>query len=570
MRSIPHKLRTRPAKVDRVNKPPALELHFTFTIMSSIVNTLGLRSVPGVPTPNHAATLLLVNWFFAYGVMSTRVTKTRLRIDNNVAPREDLATLGEAAVKSGKIDRKALNKLKRQEAAHANAVEGYSFFVAAILTALFAGVPNETINTIGVCALPSHIIPGAQIIPANDKSALKNVGAHHQIYPDRRTVTIRASKNEEDDISSDFLWAIHQANHGGRLLLEKGKTYMIGTKLDLTFLDDIEVQLEGQLKFTNNITYWQANNFYYSFQKSITFWRWGGQDIKIFGKGTLDGNGQKWYDEFSGSQILDPDNTFYRPILFLTENATRVSVEGITQLNSPCWTNFFVRTNDVSFDDVFIHAYSTNASVDAANTDGFDTLNVDGLRVTNTRVDNGDDCFSPKSNTSHIFVQNLWCNNSHGVSMGSIGQYSGVMDFIENAYMENVTLLNGQNGARLKAWAGEDVGYGRITNVTYRNVQIQNTDNPIVLDQCYFDINSTECAKYPSQVNVTNIVFDNIWGTSSGKEGKVIADLTCSPNAVCSNISLSRINVTSPAGSPPEIICDGIQGSIGVNCTSST
>lgn len=153
-------------------------------------------------------------------------------------------------------------------------------------------------------ALSTHIIPGAHVIPAQDTSALKHIGAHHQIYPDRRTVTIRASKNENDDVSSDFLWAIHQANHGGRLLLEKGKTYMIGKKLDLTFLDDIEVQLEGELKFTNNITYWQANNFYYSFQKSITFWRWGGNDIKIFGKGTLNGNGQKWYDEFSGSQIL--------------------------------------------------------------------------------------------------------------------------------------------------------------------------------------------------------------------------------------------------------------------------
>ena len=28
--------------------------------------------------------------------------------------------------------------------------------------------------------------------------------------------------------------------------------------------------------------------------------------------------------------------------------------------------------------------------------------------------------------------------------MGSIGQYSGEYDFIENAYIENVTLLNGQ------------------------------------------------------------------------------------------------------------------------------
>lgn len=118
-----------------------------------------------------------------------------------------------------------------------------------------------------------------------------------------------------------------------------------------------------------------------------------------------------------------------------------------------------MRTNDISFDDVFIHAYSTNASVCNArkvssrsnsgqalpkNTDGFDSLNVNGLSVTNTRVDIGDDCFSPKPNTTNIFVQNLWCNNTHGVSMGSIGQYSGVEDIIENAYIENVTLLNGQ------------------------------------------------------------------------------------------------------------------------------
>ena len=50
--------------------------------------------------------------------------------------------------------------------------------------------------------------------------------------------------------------------------------------------------------------YWQANNFYYDFQKSITFWVWAGQDIKIFGKGTLNGNGQQWYNEFAGQEIL--------------------------------------------------------------------------------------------------------------------------------------------------------------------------------------------------------------------------------------------------------------------------
>ncbi|KAJ5768763.1 hypothetical protein N7520_003322 [Penicillium odoratum] len=109
----------------------------------SIMTKLSLRD-------NHVATLLLANWALAYVFMSTRYTKIYLGIDNNVAPREGLATRGEDAVKSGKISQRTLNKLKRQEAAHANAVEGYTVFVAAILTAAYAGLPHKTINKIGL------------------------------------------------------------------------------------------------------------------------------------------------------------------------------------------------------------------------------------------------------------------------------------------------------------------------------------------------------------------------------------------------------------------------------------
>lgn len=97
-------------------------------------------------------------------------------------------------------------------------------------------------------ASTGRIPQGAQIIPVHDKSSLRHVGAHGQKYPDRRTVTIRPSKNDKDDISEDFLWGIKHANHGGRLLLKKGKTYVIGKKLDLSFLDNVEVQLEGEIK----------------------------------------------------------------------------------------------------------------------------------------------------------------------------------------------------------------------------------------------------------------------------------------------------------------------------------
>lgn len=76
----------------------------------------------------------MANWAFAYALMSTRGSKIRLGLDHNVAPREDLSKYGEAAVKAGKISQRTLNKLKRQEAAHANAVEGYPLFVAASMS----------------------------------------------------------------------------------------------------------------------------------------------------------------------------------------------------------------------------------------------------------------------------------------------------------------------------------------------------------------------------------------------------------------------------------------------------
>jgi len=317
--------------------------------------------------------------------------------------------------------------------------------------------------------------------------------------------------------------------------------------------------------FTDNITYWQNNYFYHPFQASISFWKWGGKDIKIFGNGTLNGNGQAWYDGFAGREILDPNNTYYRPILFYAENATNLHIEGITFTGSPCWTNFLVTSKNVVYNNVIIDNVSTDENL-PKNTDGWDSYNVDGLTVRNAWVNIGDDCFSPKPNTSNILVENIYCNGTHGISMGSIGQYPGVKDIIENAWIENVTMLNAQNGARLKSWAGPNVGYGYIKNITYKNFYNYNVDWPIVLDACYFNVNTTTCAAYPSRVDIIDVLFQNVTGSSSGANGREVARLVCSPNAVCTGIKLEGIDLTSPAGDPPIIVCDGIEGDLGVAC----
>jgi galacturan 1,4-alpha-galacturonidase len=266
----------------------------------------------------------------------------------------------------------------------------------------------------------------------------------------------------------------------------------------------------------------------------------------------------------------DKSNTYLRPILFYTENATNVQVTDIKFLNSPCWNTFFVNSKNIHFDRCRFDAVSRNKNR-PKNTDGFDSYNVDGLTVTNSVLNVGDDCFSPKPNTTNIRVENVWCNGTHGISMGSIGQYPGTLDYITNAYIRNVTLLNGQNGVRLKAWAGPNVGYGYIRNITFEDVRIENTDHPVVLDQCYINIDAATCAKYPSKVNISDIKFVNITGTSSGKLGNVVAELRCSPGADCKGIELRNVDVRNPKRRDVKgvVVCDGVTGGVGVECVSS-
>ena len=68
---------------------------------------------------------------------------------------------------------------------------------------------------------------------------------------------------------------------------------------------------------------------------------------------------------------------------------------------------------------------------EAKNTDGWDTYRSENIIIQNSVINNGDDCVSFKPNSTEILVQNLHCNGSHGISVGSLGQYVGEVDIVE-------------------------------------------------------------------------------------------------------------------------------------------
>lgn len=134
--------------------------------MASILTAVGLRAADTLNTsiPNYGPAFVGFHFIYAYGILSSRTLKQWYGVDHQASPREDLAKYGEAAVRDGKLTRKQLGMLKRNEAAHANSVENFTLFVASILFASHAGVPAQTINAAGLSYTLARLCYGAVYI----------------------------------------------------------------------------------------------------------------------------------------------------------------------------------------------------------------------------------------------------------------------------------------------------------------------------------------------------------------------------------------------------------------------
>jgi galacturan 1,4-alpha-galacturonidase len=244
-----------------------------------------------------------------------------------------------------------------------------------------------------------------------------------------------------------------------------------------------------------------------------------------------------WYDAFATNSSL------LRPITLTVFQAKNVLIQNIKMINSPEWFNLVNEGQGVVYNNVNLTATSTSSNP-AKNTDGWDIYRSDNVTITNSVIVNGDDCVSFKPNSTNVLVENLDCTGSHGISVGSLGQYAGVYDIVENVLAKNIKMTNAQNGARIKAWAGQKVGSGIVKNITFENFFETAVDHPVIIDQCY-ETSDSDCTKYPSNTFIQDIWFNNITGTGTKT---LVASLTCSPDKRCSDVNVIGLALTYPKG----------------------
>ncbi|KAF5625108.1 exopolygalacturonase [Fusarium sp. NRRL 52700] len=368
---------------------------------------------------------------------------------------------------------------------------------------------------------------------------------------------VNAGKGKNIDDAPSILKAFKKCNKGGTIVLDQ--KYSIASPLDLTWLSHVDVIITGEVNFKSDPYYWADHSFKYDYQNMSSFWKIGGKDINIYGdltKGAslLDGHGQAYWEEMAVNKTL------LRPILLTIEDAHGLTMSNLRMRNPPNWFNIIVNSTDVLISDLDLEAKSLNG-VKIANSDGWDTYRSDRIVIQDSVINNTDDCVSFKPNSTNVVVQNLVCNGSHGISVGSLGQYKGETDIVENLYIYNISMSNASDGARIKVWPGVETafqdllngggGLGRVRNVTYDTFYHENNDNAITITQCYGQKNQTLCNEFPANLTIKDVTMKNFWGTVSTKYDPRAGSLVCSAPDRCSNIVAEDIRVQVPSKKPP-------------------
>lgn len=93
----------------------------------------------------------------------------------------------------------------------------------------------------------------------------------------------------------------------------------------------------------------------------------------IMGKGTIDGNGEPYWEEFWirrewNRQCTNKDAQ--RPRLTYISNCSNVTVQDVRLINSPFWTNHVYRSDHVRYLDLYI--YSSTSGIKGPSTDAID------------------------------------------------------------------------------------------------------------------------------------------------------------------------------------------------------
>ncbi|KAL8484752.1 hypothetical protein ACS0TY_027163 [Phlomoides rotata] len=185
-------------------------------------------------------------------------------------------------------------------------------------------------------------------------------------------------------------------------------------------LPGLTFQIDGVLMPPDGPDCWPETD---SDKQWLVFYRL--DDMTFTGTGTIEGNGQKWWDlpckphkGPNGSTLPGPCNS---PALIRFFMSSNLVVSGLRIQNSP---QFHMKFDGC--EGVLIDKLSISSPKLSPNTDGIHIENTRAVGIYNSVIANGDDCISIGTGCSDVDIDAVTCGPSHGIRESGRAQFTRV------------------------------------------------------------------------------------------------------------------------------------------------
>ena len=285
----------------------------------------------------------------------------------------------------------------------------------------------------------------------------------------------------------------------------------------------------------------------------------GLENVAVTGKGQLDGAGLEWWKwakNLTGRDILYFDRRpveervygtpelGLRPMFLQILESKNVLIEGITLVNSPCWTVHPVWCEDVIVRGVTVENPTVSPNTDAVNIESCNRALVEDCTVNMT----GDDMFCLKAGRNEdawdvgIPCENVVIRNCRSLTpsvSGGVTIGSEMSACVRNILVENCDFYHNFNALSIKSKDGRG---GVVENIDYRNVHMTRGVNGIKVTFRY-SCEANDDPKIPglNPPTVRNLYFENIV-CDDVENGILIANV---PNGSMSDFYFKNISMNA-------------------------
>ena len=250
------------------------------------------------------------------------------------------------------------------------------------------------------------------------------------------------------------------------------------------------------------------------------------ENIGISGRGLINGQGEHF--------PYRRDDDKGRPYILRFSECKNVRVENVTFRNSARWLSHYLACENVTISGISIDSKIRE------NRDGIDIDSCTDVRISNCRIDTGDDAIVLKATTNRP-CKRVTVNNCILSSMASALK----MGTESNGGFEDIAVTNcvihdtGYSGI-----AVEMVDGGALDRVTISNVTMKNVKAPIFV-RLGNRARPIPDLPPPGMGSLRNVIISNVQATGADTMG---CSITGIPGFPVENVTLSNIRIESTGG----------------------